>query len=489
MAQGIGWTQQSTAPRQLTGIFVNTFPWYELVIWIPLLGFLWIRASRTQRAREVCLIFSAVTMILSILLYLGNVQPGSSWLGSWFGWNLIHIDQFSAPLIPLTALIYFLTLLATVGHKTQLFPFAGALLGESLTLATLSTDTHWWMILLVSLSVIPMWLELKARGESTRVYGIHQAIFIVCLVLGEFLSVRLNAPAMNMSVVLLTIAVLVRSGAFPFHLWRIDMFQKASFGSSILTVSPMLGAYICMRMVLPSEPDWALHAISFLSLATSVYAAGMALVQSDGRRFFCYLFLSHSSLVLVGLELATPIGLTAALCMWLSVGLALTSYGITLRCIEARVGRIDLNRYYGLYNHMPTMAAFFLLTGLASVGFPCTIGFIAGELLIESAMNYSPWIGWIVVLATALNGIAVLRVYFRIFTGTKHATTIPMRSQIEERIAIVGLSILILAGGLYPQPEVESSYKAAMHLLEEYHREIPQTHGSGLHSDGQEQAH
>jgi NADH-quinone oxidoreductase subunit M len=156
--------------------------------------------------------------------------------------------------------------------------------------------------------------------------------------------------------------------------------------------------------------------------------------------------------------------------MWLSVGLALTSYGITLRCIEARVGRIDLNRYYGLYSHMPTMAAFFLLTGLASVGFPCTIGFIAGELLIESAMNFSPWIGWIVVLATALNGIAVMRAYFRIFTGTKHPTTIPMHSQFEERFAIVGLSLLILAGGLYPQPEVESSYQAAIHLLEDYHR-------------------
>lgn len=449
---------------------MNTFALHELVIWIPLLGFLWLKFVGSSHTRAVCLAFSGVALVLSVALYVSNVQPTSGWLGSWWGWNLIHIDEFSAPLIPLTALIYFVTMFATVGHKTQQFPFAGSLLGESLTLGVISTDTTWWMILLVGLSVIPMWMELRARGQSTRLYEIHQGLFIVCLVVGGWLSERLSAPALNLSVVLLTIAVLIRSGAFPFHLWRIDMFQKASFGSSILMVSPMLGAYICMRLVLPTEPDWALHAISFLSLATSVYAAGMSLVQNDGRRFFCYLFLSHSSLVLVGLELATPIGVTAALCMWLSVGLALTGYGITLRCIEARVGRIDLNRYYGLYSHMPTMAAFFLLTGLASVGFPCTIGFVAGELLIESAMNYSPWIGWVVVLATALNGIAVLRVYFRIFTGTKHTTTIPMRSQLEERLAIVGLSILILAGGLYPQPEVQSSYKAAMHLLEAYHR-------------------
>ncbi|PNY35982.1 hypothetical protein C2E31_16135, partial [Rhodopirellula baltica] len=41
-------------------------------------------------------------------------------------------------------------------------------------------------------------------------------------------------------------------------------------------------------------------------------------------------------LVLVGLELATPIGLTGGLCVWLSVGLALGGFGLTLRCVEAR---------------------------------------------------------------------------------------------------------------------------------------------------------
>lgn len=164
--------------------------------------------------------------------------------------------------------------------------------------------------------------------------------------------------------------------------------------------------------------------------------------------------------------------------MWLSVGIALTSFGITMRCIEARIGRIDLSRYYGLYNHMPTMAAFFLLTGLASVGFPCTIGFVASELLTESVVDYSPWVACMVVLAMTLNGIAIMRAYFRIFAGSKHITSIPMRSQPEERFAIILMTVLILGGGLYPQPGVESRYRAAVHLLEDYHRAIP--HGDSI---------
>ena len=57
---------------------------------------------------------------------------------------------------------------------------------------------------------------------------------------------------------------------------------------------------------------------------------------------------------------------------------------------------------------MPVLAGFFLLTGLASIGFPGTIGFVAVELLVEGAVRAYPLIGAIVVLAAALNGIAVL---------------------------------------------------------------------------------
>ena len=52
--------------------------------------------------------------------------------------------------------------------------------------------------------------------------------------------------------------------------------------------------------------------ISVFSLVTAGYAAGMAVVQTDVRRFFAFLFLSHASLVLVGLDLRTTLSLTGA---------------------------------------------------------------------------------------------------------------------------------------------------------------------------------
>ena len=52
-----------------------------------------------------------------------------------------------------------------------------------------------------------------------------------------------------------------------------------------------------------------------LSLVTAVYAACMALIQRETRRFFAYLFLRNASLVLVGLEVATPISFTGGLAL------------------------------------------------------------------------------------------------------------------------------------------------------------------------------
>jgi NADH-quinone oxidoreductase subunit M len=218
-------------------------------------------------------------------------------------------------------------------------------------------------------------------------------------------------------------------------------------------------------LLLPIAPEWALRLLGLISLFTAVYAAGMALVQREARRFFCYLFLSHSSLVLVGLEIATPIGLTAALCLWIAVCLSLTGFGLTLRSIEARTGRVLLSEYHGLYEHTPALAAFFLLTGLASIGFPGTIGFVGAELLVVGAVDVYPFVGLAVVLAAALNGIAVVQAYFRVFTGKRYFPSISLQSRLPERIAVLTLALLILVGGLFPQPGLASRHHAATQII------------------------
>src|SRR5262249_52108265 len=215
-----------------------------------------------------------------------------------------------------------------------------------------------------------------------------------------------------------------------------------------------------------------------VSLATAVYAAGMAVVQQEVRCFFSYLFLSHVSLVLVGLELHTPVSLTGALFLWFAVTLSLAGFGLTLRALEARYGRLSLDDFRGLYEHSPMLAVCFLVTGLASVGFPGTLGFVSSELLVEGAIAASLPTGIAVVAAAALNGIAVVRAYFLLFTGARHFSSVSLAITARERFVLVTLTALILGGGLFPQPGIAHLYGVAEQVFQSaFSGSAPVSHG------------
>jgi NADH-quinone oxidoreductase subunit M len=459
------------------------FPWIELAILLPLVAAPFIARTRDpEAARRQTSTVAFLTLLLATMVWLdfstlNTFEADDNWspVARILGDHFLAVDELSAPLLPLTALLYALTIFATPRTKIGRFSFGWSILGESIRMAVLSCKDPWGIIVLMAAGMIPPFMELRARGRSTRIFTIHMGSCVALMVVGWLLVER--SDPQNPSILgggLLTAAVLLRSGVVPLHCWMTDLFENGSFGSSLLFVTPMVGAYAAVRLVLPIAPAWALHSIAILSLLTAVYAAGMAVVQTEARRFFCFLFLSHSSLIFVGLETVTPIGLTGALQVWLSVGLALGGFGLTLRSIEARTGRLSLVKYNGLFEHIPTQAAFFLLTGLASVGFPGTIGFVASELLVEGAIGVYPSVGMAVVLAAALNGIAIVRAYFHLFTGTRHMTTIPLVVRFREKLAILTLAALIFGGGLVPQPGVASRYHAAAALIKT--RRVPMTH-------------
>jgi NADH-quinone oxidoreductase subunit M len=456
------------------------YPWVELAIVLPVIGGLWgLRMPEPDRVRRISLIISGASLACTVgawrdFIALGVTQAHDRWdVARWLMRDYFFaVDQFSAPLLPLVALLFFLTQLATTRGKARRFSFAWALLGQATMLATFSCIKPWGIIAFLIIGTLPPWLELRWRKRPTRVYVAHMGLFVVLMIAGwSLISSYSGGPWRSLGMVLMVAAVLIRSGAAPLHCWMTDLFEHATFGNSLLFVTPMVGAYAAMRLVFPIVPDSALFIISLVSLATAVYAACMSLVQREARRFFCFLFLSHSSLVLVGLETATELGLAAALLVWVSVSISLTGFGLTLRSVEARTGRLLLTEYRGLGDQIPQLAACFLLTGLASVGFPGTSGFIATELLVEAAIERSSLYGVAVVMAAALNGIAVLLVYFHVFTGTRHHATISLRGRLPEQIAVLTLFALIIAGGLLPQPGVASRYRAAATLLRQRDRQ------------------
>lgn len=452
-----------------------TIPWLDICLLAPLAGALAVRSLRRAEAMQATSVAAGgVTLVAALgawfdpLAALGFQRPPLAPLcNALAGRELFALDALSGPLLPLTALLYLMTAVATLRTKLQRFSFAWALAAETLTLAALATRDGAAIVVLSLLALIPPLVELRSRGRPWRTYAWHMGASAALLAVGwggyEWQG-RPAAPS-DWIVTALMAAVVLRAGIVPVHCWMTQLFEHATFGTALMFVTPMTGAYAAVRLVLPIAPQAALQALSLASLFTAVYAAALALVQTDARRMFCYLFLSHASLVLAGLETGTVIGLTGALSVWLSVGLSLTGFGLTLRSLEARCGRLSLDRYHGLYERNPALASCFLLTGLASVGFPGTIGFVATEVLVDGAVQAHPHVGLAVVLAAAINGIAIVQAYFRLFTGVRVRSTISLASRLPERLAVLVLALLILGGGLLPQPGVLSRYRAAVEIV------------------------
>lgn len=446
-------------------------PWLELTLLLPVVG---IAALRFVRHREHAVAWSSVVSGLTLVCavfswlawaYCDDAASLHGWQKASFGRVLFRLDQLSAPLPALGALLHFLTVISTSRTRMQRVAPSWMLASEAIRLTTFACVEPWPLAALMILGVLPTLVEMVQRGERTRVYLIHMLLFSTLLLIGTA-SVTSAEPS-TAGIVALLVAVLIRAGTFPLHCWVTDLFRRGSFGQSMLFLTPLSAVYVAIRLVLPTAPDWALRWIGLASIFTSVYAACMACVQRDTRGFFAYFYLSQSALVLVGLELHTAISLTGALSLWLSVSMAICGIGLTIRSLEARHGRLNLKEFHGLYEQSPALAVGFLLTGLACVGFPGTLGFVAGELLVDGAIETHVGTGLAVVLATAFNGIAVMRVYFLLFTGRRPASTLKLNIGRREQVAVLTLVALLIGGGLAPQPGIASRHEAAEAIIAE----------------------
>jgi NADH-quinone oxidoreductase subunit M len=248
-------------------------------------------------------------------------------------------------------------------------------------------------------------------------------------------------------------------------------------GTALVAMTPITGACVAWRLLVPHAPAWVLGGLAAAGLITAVYAAAMSLIQTSARRFYCFAFLSHSALVMSGLDPASGISLTASLYLWLSVSLAFTGLGLAVRSLEARTGRLSLKEFQGFQSQTPLLAALFLVAGLAAVGFPGTVGFFGLDLLVEGASEGSPGAGVAIVAAAALNGIGILRAYSALFLGARHPGTVNLRCRPAERLAVLALVALVLGGSIYPQSVVRSRADAARAVLESREGGLPRRDG------------
>ncbi|MDE2490393.1 MAG: hypothetical protein KGM24_06065, partial [Elusimicrobia bacterium] len=301
---------------------------------------------------------------------------------------------------------------------------------------------------------------LLAAGHSAprdraarRVAASHLGVSTVLLAAGAGLAAwaraRGGAPE-QLGLGLIFAAVLIRKGIFPFHAWIPEVFERGRLESAASFNAPQLGTYAAIVLAVPRASPALLAGVAGLGLLTAAYGALMALYQADARRACGYLFVSQSALVIAGLELPSRGALTGALILWVCSGIAVAGLSRAVLALEARRGRLRLDVWHGGYERMPLLAVSVLVMSLAIANFPGTLGFVGGEMLARGAIDSFPVLGLFAVAATALSGLAAIRMYFSLFCGRRDSG-VHLRLRPAERLGFAAAAALLIGLGLAPR--------------------------------------
>src|SRR6516162_4016266 len=171
---------------------------------------------------------------------------------------------------------------------------------------------------------------------------------------------------------------------------------------------------------------------------------------------------------MAGLDCTSASALSGGLLVWLSAGLAFAGLARAVLVLEARRGRLNLTTYHGGYERMSVLAVSFLAMRLACTGFPGTLGFVGQELLVSGAVDAFPVMGFAIVIASALTGLAVLRMYFSLFCGRRDVhrhVGVQVGWTRREAWTFVALVSVLVAFGSAPRPLVASRSAASDDML------------------------
>lgn len=443
-----------------------------------------------ERLRSLAVASAIASLIAALVVSLSPDLRAFSLRTAALRWGpvdeaLVRIDALSAALLPFAAGLWLLTVAVTPRASLDRRGLRRTAIATLLTLASFVTESA---VALFLLSAASVWTFLSALADPAHRYQrriVSAYLGLSTLLLGGGVALLAGPGAGHPSVEtagmwLIVIAALVRKGIVPFHAWVPEVFDHGRLGPAILFSAPQVGAYLTVVLIVPRASPGMLRTIALLALATAVYGAALALVQTSARRACGYLFMSQSALVMAGLDCTSVTALAGGLLVWLSAGLGFAGLARCVLVLEARRGRLDLTRHHGGYERMPLLAVAFLAMGLACTGFPGTLGFVGEELLVDGAVDVFPVMGFAVVAASALTGLAVLRMYFSLFCGRPdprvHAG-LPLGLTRREAWTFVALVVALVGFGVAPRPLVDSRVAASEDILRARQERLLETGG------------
>jgi NADH-quinone oxidoreductase subunit M len=334
------------------------------------------------------------------------------------------------------------------------------------------------------LVIVPKYFLIAIWGSTNKEYGAMKLtlysflggalVFIGILVayvtagtldLPQLAQFQFSPQLQAWAFLVLFLGFAVLGGIWPLHTWAPTGHVAAPTAGSMLLAGIVmkLGAYGALRVALNLFPlgfqMWSKW-IAVFAVIGIVYAAAVALRQSDLKFVIGYSSVSHMGFVLLGLATANVLGVSGAVLQMFSHGVIGALLFALAGAVYYRTHTRNLNDLsaMGLSRTMPFLTFAFVVASAASMGIPGFSGFAAEITILIGAWKTFPLAVGITGLGMVLVAAFTLRALKKSFFGDSTTGRVRQETRAPNGAATLaeklGASLLIcatLAVGLYPK--------------------------------------
>ena len=226
------------------------------------------------------------------------------------------------------------------------------------------------------------------------------------------------------------VAFAIKAPLVPLHTWLPDSAAEAPIGGAVLLVGVLdkVGTFGFLRYCLPLFPDASRYfapLVLVLAVIGVLYAALLAMGQSDMKRLVAYTSISHFGFIALGIFAFTTEAATGAVLYMVNHGIATGLLFLVVGMLIARGGSRQIGDYGGVAAQAPVLAAVFLVAGLASLALPGTNSFVSEFLVLIGSFPERPVHAILATVGIILAALYILLMYQRTMHGPARGVVAP----------------------------------------------------------------